>query len=508
MAQSADKTRLLITLAVMSSTLMQVLDTTIVNVALPHMQGELGASSDQISWVLTSYLVASAIFMPLTGYFSDRLGRKHYLLVSIGGFMVASALCGISTNIGEIVLFRMLQGAFGAALVPLSQAIMSDAYPPEQRGHAMAIWGVGIMVGPVLGPTLGGWLTDLVSWRWTFYINVPVGALSLFLASQFVPDTEKKQRAMDWTGLALLAIGIGGIQYALDRGNQQDWFNARDIQLATVAGALGIASFIAHSLGTKIHPLFDIRIFKDRNFAASCLMIAALGLGMFGTIVMQPILLERLLEYPIMTAGLVMAPRGIATAISMAIAGRLVSRIDPRIMVSAGMIISAAGSYGMTHYSLYINNFWIIWPAFVQGLGMGLIFVPLSTIAYATLDRSRMAEAAGLFSLVRTMGFALGISVVTTLMTRQTQIVWNQLGGHVQKFNPAVTHYLQQLHLAPTDPRAAALLTSEVARQAQMTALVDVFQFITWSFILMLPLVLILRKRKASDLAAVGVAVE
>src|SRR5690349_21967725 len=238
--------RLLITFAVMSATLIQVLDTTIVNVALPHMQGQLGATTDQISWVLTSYLVASGIFMPLTGYFSDVLGRKRYLLCSITGFVMASALCGISQNLAEIVAFRLLQGVFGAALVPLSQAIMADAYPIEERGRAMAIWGLGVMVGPVLGPTLGGWLTDVASWRWTFYINVPVGVLSLFLAMQFVPDTQRRQRRADWLGFALLSTGIAGLQYFLDRGNQQDWFAARDIRVAAILGAVGIAAFIVY----------------------------------------------------------------------------------------------------------------------------------------------------------------------------------------------------------------------------------------------------------------------
>src|SRR4051812_4205119 len=224
--------RLLVTLAVMSATLIQVLDTTIVNVALPHMQGELGASSEEISWVLTCYLVSSAIVMPLTGYFSDVLGRKRFLLTCIGGFVVASALCGVAQNLVQIVGFRLLQGVFGAALVPLSQAIMSDAYPPEQRGTAMAIWGLGVMVGPVLGPTLGGWLTDVASWRWTFYINVPVGALSFFLASSFIPESQRRERRMDWTGLALLGIGVAALQYLLDRGTSQDWFAAWDIRIA------------------------------------------------------------------------------------------------------------------------------------------------------------------------------------------------------------------------------------------------------------------------------------
>ena len=500
--------RFFITLAVMSSTLIQVLDTTIVNVALPHMQGELGTTSDQISWVLTSYLVSAAIFMPLTGYFADILGRKRYLLICIAGFVAASALCGIAQSLLQIVLFRMLQGVFGAALVPLSQAIMSDAYPPEERGKAMAIWGLGVMVGPVLGPTLGGWLTDAASWRWTFYINVPVGALSWFLASQFVSDTPKKLRRMDWLGLGLLSVGIAGLQYAIDRGNQQDWFAATDIRVATVLGVAGTLGFIVYSLRSKGHTLFDIRIFADRNFGTACFVVAALGLGMFGGMVIQPILLERLLAYPIVTTGLVMAPRGIATGISMLIVGRLVSKMDARILVAIGMLLSAGGSYAMTNYSLDINKFWVIWPAMVQGLGLGLIFVPLSTIAYATLPRARMAEAAGLYSLVRTMGSAIGISVVTTMMSREGQVVWNELGGHVQKFNFAMLAYLRSLHLQPTDPKAISLIAQQVAEQAEMVAMVDMFKLIAWSFLLMLPLVLFLRRSRPKTDPATSVPPE
>jgi MFS transporter, DHA2 family, multidrug resistance protein len=488
--------RLMITLAVMSATLIQVLDTTIVNVALPHMAGELGATTDQISWVLTSYLVSSAIVMPLTGYFADTLGRKRYLLVSIVGFVAASALCGIAQNLAQIVSFRLLQGVFGAALVPLSQAIMSDAYPTEDRGKAMAIWGMGVMVGPVLGPTLGGWLTDIASWRWTFYINVPIGALSFFLATQYVTDTGRKARRMDWTGLILLGSGIAGVQYMLDRGTQQDWFAANDIRAAAVAAVAGIAGFVIHSLRRGHGALFDLRIFRDRNFAIACVAMAALGLGLFGGLVLQPILLEGLLGYPIVTTGLVMAPRGLATAVSMMIVGRLVGKADPRLIVGTGMVISAIGSQAMTDYSLDVSTLWIIWPALLQGIGLGLIFVPLSTIAYATLDRSRMAEAAGIYSLVRTIGAAAGISIVTTLLTRQAQVIWNELGGHVTKYNPALVEYLRSLHLTPTDPHAMAIVAAQIAQQAEMSAMLDVFKVTTWSFIGMLPLVFLLRRNK------------
>ncbi len=494
--------RLLITLAVMSATLIQVLDTTIVNVALPHMAGELGATTDQISWVLTSYLVSSAIVMPLTGYFADTIGRKRYLIACIAGFVAASALCGIAQSLFQIVLFRLLQGVFGAALVPLSQAIMADAYPPEERGKAMAIWGLGVMVGPVLGPTLGGWLTDIASWRWTFYINVPVGALSLFLAMTVIPETPRRERRMDWTGLALLGAGVAGLQYLLDRGTSQDWFAANDIRLSALVAAVGVLGFCWHSLRQGPRALFDLRIFGDHNFAIACAAMLALGLGLFGGLVLQPVLLEGLLGYPIVTTGLVMAPRGIATAVAMLVVGRLVGKVDPRYLVGTGMLLSALGSHEMTKYSLDVNIFWIIWPALLQGLGLGLIFVPLSTIAYATLPRQRMAEAAGIYSLVRTVGAAAGISVVTTLMTRQAQVIWNELGAHVNRYNPAFLEYLRGLHLSPTDPHALALVAGQVAQQAQMGAILDVFKVTAWSFVAMLPLVLLLRRKATGPVPA------
>ena len=483
----------MITFAVMSATLIQVLDTTIVNVALPHMAGQLGASTDQISWVLTSYLVSSAIVMPLTGYFADTLGRKRFLLVSVAGFVAASALCGIAQNLAEIVAFRLLQGMFGAALVPLSQAIMGDAYPLAERGKAMAIWGLGVMVGPVLGPTLGGWLTDAASWRWTFYINVPVGALSLFLASAYVPQTERRERRMDWAGLGLLGSGVAGLQYSLDRGTQRDWFASNDIRIAAAVAVAGILGFIAWSFARGPKALFDVRIFKDRNFAAACAAMGALGLGLFGGLVMQPILLEELLNYPIVTTGIVMAPRGIATAIAMIIVGRLVSRMDARTLVGAGMIVSAIASWAMLRWSLNVNVFTIVWPSFLQGLGLGLIFVPLSTIAYITLPRARMAEAAGIYSLVRTIGASVGISVVTTLMTHESQVNWNELGAHITRFNPAVTAYLRSLNLAPTDPHALAIIAGQIAQESLMAAMLDAFKLTAWSFVVMLPLVLLMR---------------
>ncbi len=485
--------RFLITVGVMSATVMQVLDTTIVNVALPDMQGQLNATPDTITWVLTSYLVASGIFMPLTGYFTDRFGQKRNLMISIFGFVVTSMLCGISTNLGEIVVFRLLQGVFGAALVPLSQAIMVQVFPVRERGKAMAIWGIGVMVGPILGPTLGGYLTQTLSWRWTFYVNLPVGILSFLIAWLAVPDTERRERSMDWIGFVLMACAIGGLQMVLDRGNQEDWFSSNVILVTSLVAAAGLVGFVANGLRRPETAIFDLRLFRDRNFALSCILIAAVGLSLYGTLVLQPILLEHLLGYPTATAGLIMAPRGVTSMISMFLVGRVINRTGPRSLIFVGIALAALGTFAMTRYSLNIDVWWAVWPILLQGLGMGMIFVPLSTIAFATLDPRVSAEAAGMFSLTRTIGSAVGISIVTTVFTRQSQVVWNQLGGHLHDLGGAVSRYLAGLGLAPSAPGGSALLGAELARQSSMVAMVDAFALVAWSFVVVIPLVLMLR---------------
>ena len=488
--------RWVITLAIMGATLMQVLDTTIVNVALPHMQGSLSASPDETTWTLTSYLVASAIFMPLTGYFTDRFGRKNYLLLSIIGFTVTSALCGAATSIVQMVLFRLLQGVFGAGLVPLSQAILADIFPDNERGKAMAIWGMGVMVGPILGPSLGGYLTDIASWRWTFYVNVPFGIAAALMVFRFVPDTLKKERKMDWIGLILIAVAIGSIQYVLDRGNQMDWFEAFDIRTATFLGTICLCGFIVYSMKNKSNALFDLTIFRDRNFVLSSVLLAVLGLGMYGTMVIQPQLLQGLLNYPVLIAGLIMAPRGIASMFSMMIVGKLINRIEPRWLISIGVLLSAWGISITTHYSQDISLSWLIWPLILQGLGLGLIFVPLSTVAFSTLPISSRAEAAGLYSLLRTIGSSIGISITITFLSRHTQMAWNQIGGSIQLYNPALIDYLRPWHLKASDPQAAALLVGELSKQSLMLSYINTFSFIMWSFLIMLPFVLLLKNTK------------
>ena len=494
--------RLLISVAVMSATVMQVLDTTIVNVALPHMQGELSATPDQISWVLTSYMVASGVFMPLTGYFADRFGQKRFLIASIVGFVVASVLCGLSTGLGEIVVFRLFQGIAGAALVPLSQSIMVSTFPHEERGKAMAIWGMGVMVGPILGPTLGGWLTDVLSWRWTFFINLPVGVLSTLMALAYIPDTERRERDMDWLGLVLLTLGIGAMQWLLDRGNQDDWFAAPSIQLAAYLCMVGFVGYYLHARSHRGHALFSPEIFADRNFATASLLMAFLGLGLFGSMLLQPLMLEGLMDYPTIATGLALAPRGFASMFSMMLVGRLVGRVDPRYLIVTGILIFTLGSWQTTHYTLVMGVGWVVFPMMLQGMGLGMVFVPLSTLAFSTLPKRYAAEAAGMFSLLRTIGAGIGISLIATVLTRHGQIAWHNVGGHVSPYSPAVGEYLGGLGLSLHSPQAASVLAAELGRQAQMIAFLDAYTFVAVAFAAMLPMVFVMKNRHRRTLTA------
>jgi len=483
----------------MTATVMQVLDTTIVNVALPHMQGELSATPDQISWVLTSYLVASGIFMPLTGYFTQRFGQKKFLIVSIIGFVVTSALCGFSAHLSEIVAFRLLQGISGAALVPLSQSIMVATFPLHERGKAMAIWGIGVMVGPILGPTLGGWLTEAISWRWTFFINVPVGIVSALLAMRFIPDTEKRDRDMDWMGFVLLILGIGGLQFVLDRGAQDDWFSAATIQFAAYLSLVGFVGFFLHVQTHKGHALFSREIFRDRNFMTASLLMAFLGLGLFGSMLLQPLMLEGLMDYPTLTTGLTLAPRGFSSMFSMILVGRLINRVDPRLLICTGIIIFSTGSYFTTQYSLQMGIGWVVFPMVLQGMGLGMVFIPLSTLAFATLPQQFAAEAAGMFSLLRTIGSGIGVSVVATVLIRHGQIAWHNVGTQLQAFNPALIPYLNRLGLTLDTPSSAVVLAHELGRQSQMIGFLDAYIFVTVAFAAMIPLVFVMKRHNTTQ---------
>ena len=498
--------RFLISVAVMSATVMQVLDTTIVNVALPHMQGQLSATPDQISWVLTSYMVASGIFMPLTGYFTHRFGQKKFLFASITGFVVASVLCGLSTSLSEIVTFRLLQGISGAALVPLSQSIMVATFPQHERGKAMAIWGIGVMVGPILGPTLGGWLTEFMSWRWTFFINLPVGILSGLLVLRYIPDTQRSERSMDWMGLTLMAMGVAGLQYILDRGAQDDWFNSSIIQFVAYLSVVGFVGFFFHTRSHKGHALFSPEIFIDRNFVTASLLMGFLGLGLFGSMLLQPLMLEGLMNYPTLTTGLTLAPRGIASMISMMLVGRLINRVDPRWLIILGIGIFTLGSYQTTQYSLVMGIWKVVYPMLLQGMGLGMVFIPLSTLAFSTLPARFSAEAAGMYSLLRTIGSGIGVSVVATVLTSHAQVAWHNIGGQLQPFNPALLPYLSHLGLNENSPQAAIVLLKELARQSQMIGFLDAYIFVTIVFAAMTPLVFIMKNTHSTAPPAAAVA--
>jgi DHA2 family multidrug resistance protein len=485
--------RILTSTAVMAATIMQVLDTTIVNVALPNMAGQLDATPDNISWVLTSYLIASAIFMPLTGFFTDRIGQKRFLLISIAGFVITSAMCGMATSLAQMVLFRFLQGVFGASLVPLSQSIMLQNFPGEQRGKAMAIWSMGVMVAPILGPTLGGWLTEAISWRWTFYINLPVGIVSFLLAARHVPDTAVRERRMDWLGFASLAMGIAALQLVLDRGNQDDWFSSRMLIFATVIASFSFIFFIVYTLTGKHHPLFDLRIFRDRNYLVASLIMTTIGIGFFGGMLLQSLFLQNFLGYPTFEAGLYMAPRGLASLLVMIFVGKFVGKIPPRNFIFAGILASIAGNYLMTRFTGDITATDLILPMMLQGMGMGLIFVPISTLAFTTLPKETAAEAAGIYSLIRSVGSALGISILATYFSRSTQQNWSSLRGAITPYSEALRSYLAPLHLGVNDTEGIALAARAVLHQAQNAAYIDSFWFATANFVLMLPLLLLVR---------------
>lgn len=490
----------LVASAVMLTTVMVILDMTIVNVAMPHMMGALGATSDEITWVLTSYIVADGIFIPASGFLAQRLGRRRLLLISVVGFVAASALCGLSESLAQMVLFRVLQGAFGASVIPLSQSIMVDEFPPEQRGRAMAIWGLGVMMGPILGPTIGGLIVQNLDWRWVFYINVPVGILNVFMVLAWVRQTARHRLPVDWIGAGLMALGIGCGQVVLDRGNQEDWFHSYLIQLAAFTSVVCLIWFAVRAW-RRPDGIVRLKLLRDRNLATASFMMVAFGFGMFGTIALQPLLLQNVLGYQADTTGLVMAPRGIASGFSMVLVGQLIQRVDPRYLVAFGLVISAFGAYFMSHYNLFIDPWWAIWPGLLQGVGIGMIFVPLSTIAYATLARSATDQGSAIFNIARTIGSSVGISIASTVTYRLGQVTWGQLGGHIDRYNPAVHDYLANRGLSLTDPLAPHILGQELLRQSQMLAYVDAFWLIAISFIALAPLALLLR-RGAKDAAA------
>lgn len=484
----------IITVCVMLATIMQALDTTIANVALPYMMGSLSATLDQINWVLTSYIVAAAIMIPVTGFVVARFGRRPVFVVSVAGFTIASVLCGLATSLDQMVLYRLLQGVFGAPLVPLSQAVLLDSYPRERHGSAMAIWGVGVMVGPILGPTLGGWLTEYYNWRWVFFINVPIGILTIAGLMAYLTDSARNAKAsFDWTGFLLLAVAIGAFQMMLDRGENLDWFSSTEIVIEAGLAATAFYMFMVHMM-TSDNPFIDPKLFADRNLSVGLIAIFIVGIILLATMALLTPFLQQVLDYPVLTAGLVMAPRGIGTMVAMMIVGRVISRIDPRLIFAFGLMLIAFTLWEMTYFTTDVSQATIIRTGVIQGLGLGFVFIPLSTITFATLDPRYRTQGTALFSLMRNIGSSIGISIVIFLLTRNTAIMHADLAGHVTPFNLG-------LHMpgAPqlwdmTTTVGKAALNAEVTKQASIIAYGNDYLLMMYVALAALPLALLLSK--------------
>jgi len=489
-----------VTVAVMLVATMQILDTTVTNVALPQMQGSLSASVDEITWVFTSFLAANAVVLPATGWLSALLGRRRFFFASTLVFMGSSLLAAIAPTLPVLVGARVLQGIGGGPLLPLSQAILMEIFPARQRGQAMAIWGLGVMFAPIVGPTLGGWITDNVSWRWIFYLNLPIGALALLLAWAFLEEPTHSPAPVtrvDGLGLALMVLGVGSIQIALDRGNRLDWFDSPDISMLVAVGGVALVAFVARELTTE-HPIVDLRVLADRTFAIGALLIALMGFALYSSMVLLTLYVEHLLGYDALTTGYVLAPGGLGSMISLALAGRLVNRVDPRWLVSAGAAIIAYSLQLMASLSLGADFETVLWSRFVQGFGMGLVFVPLTTMTLAAVPAVGMTNATGVFNVVRNLGGSAGIAVLTTLLSRQTQAHQATLVGRVTVWDPATTQRLAALErvyaAGGADAHTAQVqalqhLYLEVQRQASMMAFLGNFGLLTLCFAAFIPLV-------------------
>ena len=493
----AVKHRGLITVSIMAAMIMQILDMTIANVALPHMQTSLGAAQDTITWVLTSYIVASAIATPITGWLADRIGRKQLFLICIAGFVGSSALCGTALSLDEMVFFRIAQGAFGAAMAPLSQAVLLDINPREKLGQAMALWGAGIMVAPIIGPTIGAWITDNMTWRWCFYINVPVGIAAFAGIFFFLPDTVKRIRRFDFLGFALLSVAVGGLQLMLDRGQELDWFSSAEIVIETgiVIGAAWM--FVVHSATFK-EPFLELALFRDRNFVSSMIFMFVVGVVLLATMALLPPMMQTLLGYPVVTTGLILAPRGIGTMMSMVVVGRVVQRVDPRLLIAFGITLTSLSLWQMTGFTTGMNDWPIITSGIIQGFGLGFLFIPLQTVAFATLDPKFRTEASGVFNLVRNIGSSIGISIVATLLASNLQINHAELGAQITPFS-------QNLTAMGIDPgfltseagaQTAAQLDGLVTQQSLMISYIDDFKLMSLITLLALPLLFVMRYKR------------
>ena len=499
------KNKGMLTVALMLGTIMQVLDTTIANVALPHMASALGAAQNEINWVLTSYIVAAAIATPLTGWMADRFGQRNLFLGAVVGFTVASALCGIATSLPEMVVFRILQGICGAMIAPLAQTVLLNINPKERIGQAMAIYGMGIMVAPIIGPTLGGWLTETLDWRWVFLVNLPVGVLCVVMLMLYMPTTEIKKRRFDFFGFGMLALGVGALQLMLDRGAENSWFSSPETWLELGLVISGLWVFIIHSM-TAEQPFVNLRMFTDFNFSLASVLMLVMGITLFSGLALLPPLLQNLMGYSVIFTGLLMAPRGLATMFSMMIVGRLSGKVDARILMLFGAFLMSYSLWDMTKFSLEMDYWPVITTGMMQGFGMGFLFVPLSTMAFATIAPKLRADATAMFSLVRNMGQGIGISLVVAVLSNMMQVNHAELAERLTATSQAVA--TQMPSLLTGSPQALSSVNGLVTQQSAILSYLDDFWLMMLLSIGTIPLIFLLRGPKKNANAPAKTAEE
>lgn len=498
----------IIATAVMLSTFMEVLDTTVVNVSLPHIAGSMSASVDEATWTLTSYLVANAIILPMTGWLSNHFGRKRMLMTSVTGFTIASFLCGLAPNLPLLVIFRIIQGACGGGLQPISQAVLLESFPPEDRGKAMGFWGLGIVVAPMLGPVLGGWLTDSYSWRWVFYINIPVGILALIMTQLFIFDPHYIRRTasrIDYWGMGMLAVGIAALQIVLDKGQEKDWFSSDFIARLTVIAVVALVVFVIYEL-VIAHPVVDLRAFKERTYSSGVFLMTVLGFVLYGSLVILPIFLQTILGYPALQAGIAMFPRGLGSFIAMPFVGVIMSRFDPRKLLVIGLIACSLSLVMLGTLNLNVGYWQIFWAQFLQGLSLGFLFVPLTTVTMDPIPIEKMGNATSIFNLMRNIGGSMGIALSTTIVARSSQRYTNFLGRNVTPYSPQTQSMLEGLRsyfmssgadAVTATQRAYAALFGMVQRQASMLSFNHTYLFLAILFIIVMPAILLMRKPKS-----------
>jgi MFS transporter, DHA2 family, multidrug resistance protein len=490
--------RNMVTICAMTATIMQALDTTIANVALPYMQGTLSASQDQINWVLTSYIVAAAIMTAPVGWIANRFGRKRIFIICSGGFTIASVLCGLAQDINQMVLFRLLQGVFGAALVPLSQAVMLDSYALHERAKAMAIWGMGVMMGPIMGPSLGAWLTETYSWHWVFFVNLPFGVFTVLGLLVFMDETKKDfSLRFDWFGFTALAVGIGSLQIALDRGEQLGWTESNEIIAEFIVSIVGFYYFFAHSLTTD-RPFIQFALFKDRNFVSGCVFMAVMGLVLFSTMALSSPYLQNVIGYPIITAGLLLASRGCGTFVAMMLVGRMMRYIEARTLIIGGLSLTCLSLFYMTGWTDQTGVPEIVTLSIVQGFGFGLVFVPLSTVAFLTLPNHLRTDGTSMLTLMRNVASSIGISVVIAQLTEGSRRVYAVLSQHINPFNHAMQMPDVRGMIDLGTDKGRAMADVMVSLQAQIIAFSQDYQMVMLFTLCAIPLAIMIGSTKAA----------